>query len=247
MKKNSENSNIKKIIVIIFSLIFILSIVGIIIVNCFVKEPLPYNRFFGILLLVLAVVYYFIITRKPDIFTESQQKQYLFPLNFNNFKDFLNYIDKNMSEIRMKKCGSNKNNNAILYYGTQFGSFGSWIENYIIFDFKEIKGSAIDELNNMFNTLKKINPNDENIGGRHHYIFIICVEKESETFKKLIDTTWHLERPLSFIQIVGCSFEKNVIYLTPPNFRIEGDRNFILRKVRRILKLKIRDRKKISI
>lgn len=226
-----------KILILMFWYLTIFTII--LIISAFINIPFFSNYgYWFIVFPCVATLLIFILC--PDACLDLNPPKYLFNFNFKNYNNFVNYLDNRMNNVKLIKY-KEKKDKIVIYSGTLYN--GYWREYYVVFKFKEIGGLAEDVVSNMFKTLADMTKDVKDVWRcRHHYIFFVCVEKENEVFHEIINNQWTFtdDNVLCFLQIVGCSFEKNIMYITLPKmiYYRRSDQFFLLKRIKAIMKLK---------
>ena len=240
--KNKKIIKIMNKILILMSWYIVIFII-ILIMSAFINIPF-FNNYGYWFIVFPCVVVLLIIILCPDARLDPNPPKYLFNFGFKNYNNFIDYLDNRMNNVKLTKYKEKKDKIAI-YSGTLYN--GDWREYYVVFKFKEIKGLAEDVVSNMFKTLDDLTKDLKDVWRcRYHYIFFVCVEKENEVFHEIINNQWTStdDNVFCFLQIVGCSFEKKIMYITLPKmfYYRRSDQFFLLQRIKKIMKLKRKER-----
>lgn len=218
---------------IVFLVLFIISI--------FIDIPFFKNNMllFGV---VPVGILCFIQLFCPNALIDYHPFKFTFNFDFNNFDDFITFLDSNAKKVKLAKMDEQLEN-VVLY--TRTSNLGSWREYYVAFDFNKINDSAEDAISNMSEILRNITQNIDNKRIEKYICgFFVCVKKENEVFHEIINDEWTIPigvgNAFGDLLIVGCSFEKKELYFITPktmNARSSKYGNPLLTLFKRIIKI----------
>lgn len=241
IKNNKIVKIMNKTLVLMLGYFIVFTIV--LIISSFINIPI-FNDYGFLFALIPCIITLLIIILCPNAYLDPNPPKYLFNFDFKNYDDFIGYLDNRMNEIKLTKYKERKDK-VVIYSGTLYN--GDWREYYVVFKFKEIEGSAQDVVTNMLKTLDNMTKEIKDVWRcRYHYIFFVCVEKENDVFHEIVNNQWIStnDNEYCFLQIAGCSYEKNIMYITLPKkiYICMSEQLFLLRRIKIIMKLKRKER-----
>ena len=228
-----KNSLKKKIIEIIVKSGMILSLLLMIFIGSFIAikygEDSTYFAIcmglgFGIGVISIVLLYIY-----PESLERPKVKADKFPLTIISFEDFLKYLDNNIEKIDYKKYeyfGGNKELKCIYYRQKS-----DILEYYIVYHFEELTMSKSETLEYCDELLESFLQMYYSNRDRNDYLretFILFVDKESEVFKKIVNTNLN-QYGKNGLMIIGVSPSKGIIYVAKQK---DGFGKFIYLKLR---------------
>ena len=246
MKKKTK----KKIIEIIIKTGLVLSMLSMIVpvllifISLFGGYTLP--KLYDLcpkIFIVIAIPTLILLFKYPDVIERVKVKAFEFPLNINNFEDFIKYLDNNIEKIGYKKYqyfSGNKELKCIYYRHKR-----DILEYFSVYHFEEIKDTKTktfsysdDLMEDFFNSYYQ----DKKRNDFFRDTFIIWVDKESKSFTDIVNTNLD-QGEYDGLLIVGVSPSKGRIYVANQK---EGNNKFLYWELRKkflkVMNLRMKDR-----
>ena len=218
-KKNKKNVRFLKIIGTIIKFLYILSLIFVICGLFVDKEKVIYSVI-GYSFIIAALISIILTCKYPESIELPNVKAYKFKMNFDNCKSLISYIDNNVNKIKFKKFDLNSYRNFVAYYYVKKGIIRNKVEYFIVLKKGELvitKEEFLEEIDKIRNEIIEDIEFQFKIKVKNStYIsenYILLVDKETEEFKKILNTNVVGGFRYAFL-ICGYSFDSKILYVS---------------------------------
>lgn len=195
-----------------------------------------------------AIISVILVFTFPESIDESRVKAYKFKKDFSSYKDFINYLDRNINKIKYKKYDLNNYENFDVYYYTRKGIIRNKVEYFVVLK-KDIISSSKEEFlseieiirNKIINDIQQYFKIKVKTATDFAENYIVLVNEETNDFKKIVNINAVGGYRYSFL-VCGYSFNSKTLYVANQRAGQFFNYIYIRNKFLKVMNLKLKEK-----